>query len=73
MPILKQDLEATIKAALPDAEIQSHDSAGDNDHWAVEVKSAAFAGLSRMAQHKLIQNAVKDKNIHSLQIKTIAV
>jgi stress-induced morphogen len=70
MPITKQELEATIKSEFADAEITSQDLTGDNDHWSIEVKSAAFAGLSRIAQHKLVQNAVKDKNIHALSIKT---
>ena len=70
MPITKQELESTIKTAFPDAEVSSQDLAGDNDHWSVEIKSAAFVGLSRIAQHKLVQNAVKDKNIHALSIKT---
>jgi stress-induced morphogen len=70
MPITKQELEATIKSEFADAEITSQDLTGDHDHWSIEVKSAAFAGLSRIAQHKLVQNAVKDKNIHALSIKT---
>jgi stress-induced morphogen len=70
MPITKQELEDTIRLAFPSAVITSQDLAGDNDHWAVEVKDASFAGLSRIAQHRKVQDAVANKNIHALQIKT---
>ena len=71
MPISKTELEATIKAAFPNAEITSQDLTGDNDHWSVTVKDASFVGLSRIAQHRKVQEAVANKNIHALQIKTL--
>ena len=71
MPIEKQELIETIKAALPNAEVEAQDLVGDNDHWSVVVKDASFAGLSRIEQHRKIQAAVEGKNIHALQIKTL--
>ena len=38
------EIEALIKAALPDAEVEIVDLAGDNDHFSATVTSAAFAG-----------------------------
>jgi len=73
MPITKQELEDTIKAAFPNAEIKSVDTAGDNDHWSVEVADSAFAGKSRLEQHRMVQAAVAAKNIHALQIKTVTI
>jgi len=70
MPITREDLQSTLQAAFPNAKITLNDLAGDNDHWSAEIVDDAFKGLSRIAQHKLVQNVVKDKNIHALQIKT---
>lgn len=70
MPITKQELESTIKASFPDAEVTSQDLTGDNDHWSVTVIDHGFQGLSRIEQHRKVQNAVAQKNIHALQIKT---
>mgnify|MGYP002777194902 CR=1 FL=1 len=71
MPIKKNELEELIKAALPDAQIELKDLAGDEDHWQATVISAKFAGKSRIEQHKMVQEAVKSRNIHALSIKTV--
>ncbi len=57
MPMAAEDIQARIMAALPDAEVILVDLAGDGDHWAARVTSAAFAGKSRIAQHKMVQAA----------------
>ena len=41
------DIERLIKEALPDAKITIRDLAGDGDHYAAEVVSAAFALIAR--------------------------
>ena len=48
MPMLAPEIEARIKAAFPDATVVLVDLAGDGDHWAARVTSAAFAGKSRI-------------------------
>jgi stress-induced morphogen len=66
-------IEALIKAALPDAVITMTDLAGDNDHWAAHVVSAAFAGKPRVAQHKLVYAALGTRmggELHALQLTT---
>jgi len=66
-------IEALIKAALPDAEITMTDLAGDNDHWAAHVVSAAFVGKPRVAQHKLVYAALGERmggELHALQLTT---
>ena len=45
------EIEALIKAALPDAEVTIEDLAGDGDHYAAKVVSSAFKGLPRVRQH----------------------
>ena len=67
------EIEALIRAALPDAEIEMIDLAGDNDHWHARVTSAAFAGKSRVAQHKMVYAAIGERvgrELHALQVTT---
>ena len=62
-----------IRAALPDAVVEITDLAGDGDHYAARVASAAFAGLSRLAQHKLVYDALGGRMggaLHALQLTT---
>ena len=73
MPMAGPDIEAAIRAALPDAVIELRDLAGDDDHWAVTVTSATFAGKSRVQQHKLVYAAIGEKmggELHALQVTT---
>lgn len=67
------EIEALIKAALPDAQVTMTDLAGDNDHWAAHVVSSAFVGKTRVAQHKLVYAALGDRMggvLHALQLTT---
>ena len=62
-----------IKAALPDAEVEMTDLAGDNDHWKAVVTSAAFKGKSRVAQHQMVYAALQGKMggaLHALALET---
>ena len=70
MPITQDVLEATLQQAFPDAAITCQDLAGDDDHWAVTVVSPVFTGKTRIAQHQMVQQAVKDHAIHALSITT---
>ncbi len=68
------EIEAMIKAALPDADVAITDLAGDNDHFAARVTSAAFAGKTRVAQHKMIYDALGGRMggvLHALQLTTV--
>ena len=70
-----EEIAARIRAALPDAEIILEDLAGDNDHWKATVKSAEFAGLSRVAQHRLVNAAFGadlGTKLHALALVTVA-
>jgi stress-induced morphogen len=67
------DIEAAIRAAIPDAEVQLTDLAGDDDHWAAHVVSTAFAGLSRVKQHQMVYAALGGRMggvLHALQLTT---
>lgn len=67
------EIEALIRAALPDAAVKITDLAGDGDHYAAHVVSAAFAGKSRVAQHQLVYRALGGRmggELHALQLTT---
>lgn len=73
MPMPAAQIEAMIKAALPDAVVTLTDLAGDDDHWAAHVVSAAFIGKPRVAQHKLVYAALGGRmggELHALQLTT---
>ena len=75
MPMAAADIEALIVAALPDARVEIRDLAGDNDHYAATVVSAAFAGLPRVRQHQLVYKALGGRmggELHALQLQTVA-
>ena len=54
-----RDIETLIKAALPDAEVEIRDLAGDGDHYAATVVSAAFRGKIRVQQHQMVYRPCK--------------
>jgi stress-induced morphogen len=73
MPLSSDTLEKLIKEGFPDAKITITDLAGDNDHWSAEIISSAFAGVSRVNQHKMVYAALQGKmggELHALQLKT---
>lgn len=68
-------IEALIKEAFPDAIVSIEDMAGDGDHYAATVTSAAFAGKSRVQQHQMVYAALKGKmggELHALALTTSA-
>lgn len=70
------EIEKFIKAAFPDAEVEIRDLAGDENHYAATVKSAAFKGKSRVAQHQMVYAALKGNMggvLHALQLTTAAL
>ena len=74
MTPLAQDLYDKILAALPGAVVMVHDP--DGAHLSAEVAAPQFAGLSRIAQHKLVYAALGDamrEQVHALQLSTRAL
>ena len=69
------EIEALIKAALPDARVTVEDLAGDGDHYAASVVSEAFRGKSRVQQHQLVYAALRGRmggELHALALQTSA-
>jgi stress-induced morphogen len=75
MAMAADEIEDLIRAALPDAEIQIRDLAGDGDHYAARIVSAAFAGLPKVKQHQMVYRALGGRMgnvLHALQLETAA-
>ena len=75
MPMPAEDIVTLIEAALPGATVEMRDLAGDNDHWAAKVIAPQFAGKTRVAQHKLVYDALGERmggELHALQLTTQA-
>ncbi|MFB0613646.1 BolA/IbaG family iron-sulfur metabolism protein [Aurantiacibacter poecillastricola] len=73
MPMPAAQIEALIKAAIPDAEVEMEALQDDNDHWLARVSSAEFAGKSRVQQHKMVHAALGGRlgaELHALQLHT---
>ena len=67
------EIEALIRAALPDAVVEIRDLAGDGDHYAARIVSASFVGMSRVRQHQLVYRALGGRmggELHALQLET---
>jgi stress-induced morphogen len=67
------EIERLIKSRLPDAEVEIKDLAGDGDHYAAHVVSAAFKGVPRVKQHQMVYDALGGRMgevLHALQLTT---
>jgi stress-induced morphogen len=67
------EIETFIKDAFPDADVAMTDLAGDDNHWAAVVTSAAFQGKTRVQQHQMVYAALKGNMggvLHALQLTT---
>lgn len=75
MPMAAADIERLIKDALPDADVVIKDLAGDGDHYAAEIVSAAFKGKTKVQQHQMVYAALKGRmggELHALALTTTA-
>lgn len=66
-------IEKLIRDFIPGADVRIEDLRGDGDHYAAIVTSDAFVGKSRVAQHRMVQEAFGGRlgtELHALQIHT---
>ena len=73
MPMAADDIEALIRAGIPDASVEITDLAGDGDHYAARVTAASFRGLSRLQQQRAVYAALGERMggvLHALQLTT---
>jgi stress-induced morphogen len=73
MPMTAHEIETLIKEAFPDAQVVIQDLAGDGDHYAAQITSAAFKGKNRVQQHQLVYKALQGRmgnELHALALQT---
>ena len=73
MAMPAHEIEALIRAGIPDATIEITDLAGDGDHYAARVTSASFAGMPRIKQHQAVYASLGGRMggaLHALQLTT---
>ena len=73
MAMHASDIERLIKVRIPDAQVTIRDLAGDGDHYAATVTSAAFQGKSRVQQHQMVYQALQGRMggvLHALALTT---
>ena len=67
------ELKRRIEAAIPDAHAEVEDLTGGGDHFRATVVAQAFAGRSRLEQHRMVYGIFGEEvggPIHALSIKT---
>jgi stress-induced morphogen len=67
------EIKQRIEAAIPDASAEVEDWTGGGDHFRATVVSPAFAGLSRIEQHRLVMDVFAGEiggPIHAFSVKT---
>ena len=73
MPADLAELKSMIEAALPGADVEVLDEGG-GDHLRAVVTAPQFEGLTRINQHRLVKNAVRERfddgTIHALSVTT---
>jgi len=67
-----EDVEARLRDAFPGAALAVEDTTGDGDHFDVEIRTPAFAGIGLVAQHRMVYAALGDlmPRIHALSLRT---
>ncbi|HEX3911737.1 MAG TPA: BolA family protein [Solirubrobacteraceae bacterium] len=68
-----EDIRRRIEASIPGAQAEVEDYTGGGDHFRATVTAAAFAGRSRIEQHRLVYDifgAEIGGPIHALSLKT---
>jgi stress-induced morphogen len=68
-----EDLKQRIEASIPGAHAEVEDYTGGGDHFRATVTAEAFAGRSRIEQHRLVYEIFRAEiggPIHALSLKT---
>jgi stress-induced morphogen len=68
-----EDISQRIEAAIPGAHADVEDYTGGGDHFRATVTAAAFDGLSRIQQHRLVYEVFGAEiggAIHALALRT---
>jgi BolA protein len=83
-PVTAPQIEQALQAALQPAQLEvineshlhaGHAGAAEGSHWRVRIVATAMAGRSRVAQHRLVYDALRSvipQGIHALAIEASA-
>ena len=75
MAMTAAEIEELILKSFPDAKVTIDDLRGDGDHYAAQIVSEQFRGLTRVQQHKMVYSAMDGKmgnKLHALALNTSA-
>ncbi len=75
MAMTAAEIEGLILKSFPDAKVTIDDLRGDGDHYAAQIVSEQFRGLTRVQQHKMVYSAMDGKmgnELHALALNTSA-
>ena len=67
------EIKQRIESAIPDSTAEVEDWTGGGDHFRATVVSPAFAGMSRIQQHRLVYDVFGAEiggAIHALSLTT---
>lgn len=69
-----QELKLKIETLAPGTMAEIVDLTGTQDHWQATIVSPAFAGKSRIEQHRMVFDLLKaevnSNEVHALTLKT---
>jgi stress-induced morphogen len=68
------EIKRRIEEAIPGAQAEVQDYTGGGDHFRATVTATAFAGLSRIQQHRMIYEVFGAEiggPIHALSLQTV--
>lgn len=75
MALSAEEIRSLILSGIPDATLTLTDLAGDDNHFRAEIVSPAFAGKSKIEQHRMVYDALGPKmgnELHALSLRTSA-
>ena len=78
MPMAADEIAEMIRAAIPDAQVEITDLAGDGNHFAAEVVDESFRSLNRVQQQRAVYAALQGRMdgpagaLHALALTTKA-
>ena len=75
MAMTAAEIEELILKSFPDAKVTIDDLRGDGDHYAAQIVSEQFRGLTRIQQHKMVYSAMDGKmgnELRALALNTSA-
>jgi len=67
-----EDIARRIETALPGARVEVRDLTGTRDHYALDVVSGGFVGLTSLQRHRAVHAALRDVlggALHAIEIR----